>query len=127
MAARLRHFRCFATGGNVAAGRIDGQAALVDFGQAVMQGIDQALAALRIVEQVILQIRIAAHDPDIAQHLVQHAGGTARLAGAAQLVEQAPGVLPQQAYDDLAIGKRRVVIRDFTQAACCGTIRRFCQ
>ena len=127
LAARLRHFGRFATGRDVAAGRIDAQAALVDFGQAVMQGIDQALAALRVVQQVILQVGVAAHDPDVAQHLVQHAGRTARLTGAAQLVEQAPGVLPQQAYDDLAIGKRRVVIRDFAQAACCGTIRRFCQ
>jgi hypothetical protein len=62
---------------------VDGQAALVDFGQAVMQGVDQFLAALRVVQHVVLQVRIAAHHPDIAQHLVQHAGRTAGLARAA--------------------------------------------
>jgi hypothetical protein len=38
-----------------------------------MQRVDQFLTALRVVQQVILQIRIAAHRPDIAQHFVQHA------------------------------------------------------
>jgi hypothetical protein len=57
-----------------------GPAALADLGQAVVQRLDQQGAALRVVEQVVLQVGVAAHDPDVAQHLVQHAR---RAAGAA--------------------------------------------
>jgi hypothetical protein len=76
--------------GRIGLARIDRQAALVDFGQAVMQGFDQLGAALRVVQHVVLQVRIAAHHPDVAQHLVQHARRAPGLAGAAQFVEQLP-------------------------------------
>jgi hypothetical protein len=66
---------------------IHAEAALVHFGQAVMQRVDQFLAALRVVQQVILQIGIAAHRPDIAQHFVQHARRPAGLARAAQRIQ----------------------------------------
>jgi hypothetical protein len=92
------------------------QAALVDFGQAVMQGLDQLGAPLRVVQHVVLQIRVAAHHPDVAQHLVQHARRAAGLARAAQFVQQPPRGFAQQPDHDLAIGKRGVVIRDFAQA-----------
>ena len=69
---------------------IDGQAALVDFRQAVMQRFDQLGAALRVVQQVVLQVRVAAHDPDVAQDFVQHAGRAPGLAGTAQFIQQLP-------------------------------------
>ncbi|KCB25498.1 hypothetical protein L543_4232 [Bordetella hinzii L60] len=72
-----------------------GLAALVDLAETVMQGLDQQLAALGVVQQVILQIGIAAHHPDIAQHLVEHAGRTARAPLAAQVGQQLPGILSQ--------------------------------
>jgi hypothetical protein len=55
-----------------------------------MQRVDQGLAALRVIQQVVLQIRVATHDPDIAQHFVQHARGTAGLAGSPQFIQQRP-------------------------------------
>lgn len=93
-----------------------GLAALVDLSQAVMQRLDELAAALGIVQQVVLQIGIAAHHPDIAQHLVQHARGPAGAALGAQVRQELPGVLAQQPADDLAVGKRGVVVGDLTQA-----------
>ena len=40
-----------------------------------MQRFDQCRASLRVVEQVVFQVGIATHDPDVAQHFVQHARG----------------------------------------------------
>ena len=37
-----------------------------------LPGIDQQFAAPRVVEQVILQIGVALHHPNVAQHLVKH-------------------------------------------------------
>jgi hypothetical protein len=51
-------------------------ATLLDLGQTMMQGIDQRVPTITIVEQVVFQIRIPLHDPDVTQHLVQHAGRT---------------------------------------------------
>ncbi|MNT36995.1 hypothetical protein D3C72_1731100 [compost metagenome] len=93
-----------------------GGAALLDLVQAVVQRADQHLAALGIFQQVVLQVGIAADHPDIAQHLVQHAGRAAGAALAAQLVQDAPGFLAQQADDNLAVREGRVVIGNFTQA-----------
>jgi hypothetical protein len=72
-------------------------------------------APLRVVEQVVLQVRIAPDDPDVAQHLEQHARRTAGATLAAQLVEDLPGVFAQQTDDDLAVGERRVVVRDLAE------------
>ncbi|KAG0921231.1 hypothetical protein G6F31_020411 [Rhizopus arrhizus] len=99
-------------------------AAAIDLAQAVMQGVDELLAALGIVQQVVLQVRVAAHDPDVAEHFVQHPGGAAGTAFSAQVAEQAPGVFAQQPADNLAVGKRRVVVGNFAQSrGCCGRHR----
>jgi hypothetical protein len=71
------------------------------------------LAALGVVQQVVLQIGVALHHPDVAQHLVQHARRAAGAALLAQLVQQLPGRRAQQADHDLAVGERGVVVRDF--------------
>ena len=119
-AARRRHQHFDARGAVVAGGiamlRQIVLAALLDLVQPMIQRLDQQRAALRIVEQVVLQVRIAAHDPDIAEHFVQHARRAARAAFAAQYVERGPGFVAEQPDHDFAIGKRRVVIGNFAQA-----------
>ena len=67
-----------------------GNAALLHFRHAVLQGFDQQLAAVGVVQQVILQVGIALHYPHIAQHFVEHAGRAAGLALLTQLVEHIP-------------------------------------
>ena len=69
---------------------VGGVAALLHFAQPVVQGLDELGAALRIVDQVVLQEGIAIHHPDVAQHLVQHARRAAGAPLGAQLVEQLP-------------------------------------
>ena len=71
--------------------------ALVDLVQPVAQRVDQQPLPLRIVEQVVLQVGIAVDDPDVAQHLEQHARRTAGAPLAAQLLQQLPHVRPEQA------------------------------
>ena len=93
-----------------------GAAALLDFGETVVQRLDQERAALRVVEQIVLQIRIAAHDPDVAEHFVEHARGAAGAALRAQFRERTPRLLAEQTDDDFAIRKRRVVVGDLAQA-----------
>ena len=90
-------------------------AALFDLAQAMAQGFDQRTAAARIVEQVVLQVRIALDHPDIAQHFVEHAGGTSGAALAAQLVEHLPHRRAEQADDDFAVGERSVVVGNFAK------------
>jgi hypothetical protein len=86
------------------------------FVQAMMQGLDQQPPAARILDEVVLQVRITLHDPDVAQHFVQHARRTSGAALAAQLVQDAPGRRAEQTQDDLAIGERRVVVWNLAQA-----------
>ena len=81
-----------------------------------MQRLDQLGAAARVVEQVVLQVGVALHDPDVAQHLVEHARRAAGAALAAQEAEHLPGALAEQADDDLAVGERGVVVGDLAQA-----------
>jgi hypothetical protein len=102
--------------GRIALAHVDRRAALVDFPEAVMQRVDQLRAALGVVQHVVLQVRVAAHDPDVAQYLVQHACRAPGLARPAQLVEQRPRGFAQQADHDFAIRERRIVIRNFAQA-----------
>ncbi len=90
----------------------------LDLVQAMPQRVDQHLSPLGVVEQVVFQIGIAPHHPDVAQHLEQHACRAPGLAFAAQRVEHVPCVGAEQANDDLAVGKRGVVVGDFAQA--CG-------
>jgi hypothetical protein len=53
-----------------------GAPALLDLAQTMSQRVDQHPAPPRVVQQVVLKVRIALHDPDVAQHLEQHARGT---------------------------------------------------
>jgi hypothetical protein len=89
--------------------------ALLDLGETVMQGADERVAALRVLQQVVLEIGIARHHPDVAQHLVQHAGGAAGAALGAQLEQRLPGVVAEQPDDDFAVGERRVVVGDLAE------------
>ena len=91
-------------------------AAFFHFAKSVLQSLDQQLAALRVVQQVVLQIGVALHHPDIAQHLVKHAGGTTRLTLVTQPVQQIPGACTQQANHDFSVRKGGVVVRNFTNA-----------
>ena len=92
------------------------QAPFVDLAQAVTQGVDQRTAAARIGQQIVFQIRIALHDPDVAQHFVEHARRAASDALAAQLVENCPVFCTEQTDDDFPVGKGGVVVGDFPQA-----------
>ena len=65
--------------------------AFLHFMQTMLQGFHQKHPAFRVVQQVILQIRVALHHPDVAQHLVQHAGGPPGAPLITQFVEPAPG------------------------------------
>ncbi len=69
---------------------VGGIAALLHFTQPVVQGLDELGAALRIVDQVVLQEGVPIHHPDVAQHFVQHARRSAGAPLRAQLVEQLP-------------------------------------
>ena len=53
---------------------IIGYAAFMDLAQTVLQRLNQKLATFRVVQQIILKVWIATYDPDVAQHLIQHAG-----------------------------------------------------
>ena len=75
----------------VALGVVGGGAAFFNFAQAVVQRIDQQLAAVGVVQQVVLQIGVALHHPDVAQHFIQHAGRPAGATLFAQLVQHLPG------------------------------------
>ena len=92
-----------------------GHAALLDLRQAVIEGVDQHLPALRVVEQVVLQVWVAAHHPHIAQHFVQHACRSAGAALGAQLVQDLPRRLAQQTNDDFPIRERGVVVGNLAQ------------
>ncbi len=84
----------------------------------MVHGLRQRFETLGIVEQIVLNIGIARDDPQIAQHLEQHARRTAGLAGAAQFIQRRPQLLAQKAHHDLAIGERGVVVGNFADA--CG-------
>ena len=90
----------------------------LDLVQAMTQRFDEQRQALRIIQEVVLQIRIAFDDPDIAQHLEQHSRGTTRPALAAKILQYCPHWQPEQPDDDFAVGERRVVVRNLAQARC---------
>ena len=89
----------------IALGVVGRRAPLLDLAQAVVQGLDQQRAPLRVVEQVVFEIGVALHDPDVAQHLVQHARRAAGAALVAQPRQQLPGALAEQA-DARSRGRR---------------------
>jgi hypothetical protein len=94
---------------------------LVDFAQAMTQGLDQRLATITVGQQVVFEIGVALYDPDVPQHLVQHACGTAGNTLAAQAVEYVPGLSTEQANDDLAVGERGVVVGNLAQTSSHGS------
>ena len=96
-------------------------AAFFNLTQAVAQGFDQRIAPLAVIKQIVFQVGIALDNPDIAQNFVKHAGGSASDALTAQLIQNRPILGTEQADYDLAIRKRRVVIRDFAQAGSHGS------
>src|SRR5690606_11528992 len=85
------------------------------FAETMMERLDEQAATFGIVDQIVLQIRIALHDPDVAEHFEEHPCRPARAAFGPQLVEHLPDVLAQQPHDDLTIGERRVVVRNLTE------------
>ena len=91
-------------------------AALLDFAQTMAQRADQRVTPITVIEQVIFQIGVALHHPNVAEHLVKHARRATGDALAAQFVEHRPVLGAEQADDDLAVGERRIVVRDFAQA-----------
>ena len=97
-------------------GSASGVRRLPHLGQAVVQGFHQQAAALGVVQQVVLQVGIALHHPDVAQHLVEHAGRAAGAALLAQPVQHLPGTRAQQPDHDFAVGERGVVVGDLAQA-----------
>jgi len=94
----------------------DRNAARFDFVKPVTKCFDKQTAAIRIGNQVILQIGITIDHPDVPEYFVEHTRGAAGDAPGTQFVQQVPRRLPKQANDDLTIGKRRAVIRDLAQA-----------
>jgi hypothetical protein len=80
------------------------------------QRIDQHTAAFGVIEQIVLQIGVALHHPNITQHLVQHACGTPRAALGAQTLQSLPRGLAQQSDHDFSVRETGVVVRDFSQA-----------
>ena len=105
--------------------RVAGVAALFDIGEPVMQRLDQQVTPLRVVEQVLFQVRVAPDDPDVAEHFVQHACRAPGATLGAEIVEQCPARGAEQADHDLAVREGRVVVRNFAQPrrrieVCCG-------
>ncbi len=95
--------------------RVLGITAPIDFAESVVQRVDQQLPPARIVEQVLLEIRVAVHHPDVAQHFVEHARRTTGAALGAQVGKQLPTLVAEQPDDDFAVGERRVVVGDLAQ------------
>ena len=91
-------------------------ATLFYFMEAVAHRLHQLRPAGRIVKQVILQVGIAVDDPDVAQHLVEHARRAAGAALFAQVEQGQPGLLAQQADDDLPVRQGGVVIGNLAKA-----------
>jgi len=90
-------------------------AALFHFRQAMAQGLYQGVTTAGRGQQVVFQVGVALHHPDVSQHLVEHAGGTAGDPFGAEFVQHAPHVFAQQADDDLPVGEGGVVVGDFAQ------------
>ena len=99
-----------------AVGRLGiGFAAALDFGQTMSQRLDERRSPARIVEQVVLQEGVALHDPDIAQHLIEHARRAAGATFGAQRLDDVPGFGAEHPQHDLAVGERGVVVGNFAQ------------
>ncbi len=76
------------------------------------QRLKQQTATLGVVEQVVLQIRVARHHPHVPEHLEEHSRRAPGPAAAAQLLDQAPQGLAEETDDNLPVGEGGVVVRD---------------
>src|SRR5258708_37883344 len=81
----------------------------------MMQGFDQQPTSPGILEEVVLQIRIAPHDPDVAKYFIEHARGTTGAPLLAKLLNQRPNAFAQEANDDLPVREGSVVVGDLAQ------------
>ena len=90
--------------------------ALLELFKAVVERLDQRIAPVDVVYQIVLQVRVALDDPHVAEHLEQHACRTPGAARAAQLLDQAPVGGAKVADHDLAVGERGVVVGDLADA-----------
>ena len=97
-------------------------ATLFNFSHTMAQGRDEGALPLRILQQIVFQIRIALHDPDITQDLVQHARRAAGDAFATECVQKRPVLLAEQANDDLSVRVRGVVVGDLAEACVHGFV-----
>ena len=104
----------------VAFGVFSRRATPLDFAQAMPQRLDQHASTIGVVQQVVLQIRIALHHPDVAQHFVEHACRSAGTTLLPQTQQQLPRLRTEQTDDDLAGRKRGVVVGNLAQT---GVIR----
>ena len=93
---------------------------LLDCVEPMRHGGDEEPPALRVVDQVVLQVGIALDDPDVAQDFEEHPGGAPRAPLAAQFAQHVPQRRSEQADDDLPVGERRVVVGDLPQPRCGG-------
>jgi hypothetical protein len=72
------------------------------------------LPPLLIIEEIILQIGVAADYPHVSEDLKQHAGGAARSARAPQLFNQGPYRLTEEPDNDFSVRKGGIVIWDLS-------------
>jgi len=91
-------------------------ATLLDLAQTMAKRSDERHSPLATGEQIVLQVGIALHHPDIPEHLIEHPRRATGDAFGAQLVEQGPLFRAEQTNDNLAVGKRGVVVGDLAQA-----------
>ena len=105
-----------ARGGHQPQGHLVAVGAGHDLVQAVMEGAGQGTPALGILQQVVLQVRVALHHPHVAQHLEQHARRTAGTAFPPQAVEQFPLFPAQETDDDLPVRERGIVVGNLADA-----------
>jgi len=90
--------------------------ARLDLGEPCAHSGEQLPTRTRALEQSVLQVGVAAHGPDLAEHLVEHARRAPGAPLGAQLRKQPPALGAQQPQHDLAVRERRVVVRDLAQA-----------
>ena len=92
-----------------------GRATPLHLGQTVLQCVHQHLSPARVVQQVVFQVGVALHHPDVTQDFVEHARRPPGTTFFTQLTQQLPAPCAQQASHDFTVGKRGVVVRNLTQ------------
>ena len=88
-------------------------ATLLDLTEPVVHRLDQRGAPVGVLQQIVVQVGIARHHPDVAEYLVQHARRASGAPFLAQVEQRRPGILAKQADHDLPVGERGVVVGDF--------------